>query len=116
MKIDAALTDMKSVVEEMFWLAYQASHVVGMGLMQSRNNATKAEIVLAVRALNGNAFYADYVYGRMMKLMLRLSDDGKQLEVPDTVPVFDYQSWCFRYPTYKDLFYAAFASYKTVTA
>ena len=110
MKIDAALTDMPLVVEEMFWLAYQASHVVGMGIMQSRNDATKAEIVLAV-----HAGHADYVFGRQMKLMLRLSADGKQLEVPDAVPVFDYQSWCFRYPTYENLFYAAFATYKGKT-
>ena len=116
MRIKAALDDMPLVVEEMFWLAYKASQVIGMGYMQARDEATKAEVMSSTAAIAGNAYYADYVFGRMMKLMLRLSADGKQLEVPDTVPMFDYQSWCFRYPTYNDLFNAAFASYKKVTA
>lgn len=116
MKIKAASIDMPQIVEEMFWLAYQASRVVGMGILQARNDATKADVLASLATVYGNGLHADYVYGRMMKLLIRLSDDGKQIEVPDMVPMYDYQSWCFRYPTYDDLFNAAFASYKKVTA
>lgn len=109
--IKAALEDMPLIVAEMFWLAYQAAHVVGMGIMQARSNATKEEVQGDIW-LSATGYHADYVFGRMVKLTIKLNHDRNQIEVPDTVPMYDYQSWCYRYPTYQDLFNAAFASYK----
>ena len=51
----------------------------------------------------------DYVMGRMMKL--RFAVQGNKLtDISDGKPRGDYQSWCFEYKTYADLFDAAEAA------
>jgi hypothetical protein len=52
--------------------------------------------------------YGDYVFGRMMKLSINWTKDA--VEVRDSEPRRDYQSWCGVYPTYADLIEAAVKS------
>lgn len=54
------------------------------------------------------AFHADYVFGRMMKLMIQW--DETSVTVNDTSPRHDYQSWCYQYTTYQGLIEAAIES------
>lgn len=90
------------VAKRAFFLAYQASHVVGMGFLQAEQGVTEAEITSHVR---DNKLYGDYVFGRMMKL--RLEWNHEAVIVPDSVPHPEYQSWCSVYPTYASLIDAA---------
>lgn len=112
MKLKAAFEDMPLIVDQMFWLAYQASQVIGMGHLQARNQTTKVEVLAELSLPSPGYKYADYIFGRMMKMYVLLTDGDTRAEVPDAVPMYDYQSWCFRYPTYEDLFHTALATYK----
>lgn len=102
------------VVKEMFWLAYQASFVVGMGLLQKRNDVTKEQVFDNLvnsadypRRHNfaKDYYYADYVFGRMMKLGLTVEEGAISIKIEDVDP--EYQSWGQKYPTYEALFLAA---------
>lgn len=87
-----------AVAHEAMWLAYQASRVAGLGALQARET-TKEQF---------NKDYgleADYGYGRMMKIYLRVDD--KTLRFNDGSPRGDYQSWAYTYRTYSDLIDAA---------
>lgn len=103
------------VAKEMFWLAFQAcEHPLGMGWLQDRPGATKEDVWSNVSG--GKSDYAisfgtptkptgDYVFGRMMKLYVEVTNDG--IIFPDGTPRDDYQSWAVKYPTYLDLVAAA---------
>lgn len=98
----------RAVDEEAFWLAYQASSVVGMGHLQSRRGATKGDVLAAIpfEERDGKTVaHADYVMGRMMKLGIGVTASG--IEVSDFAPRADYQSWCYAYPTNAALIEAA---------
>ena len=108
----------EAVAKQMMWLAWQACGApLGMGVLQDAPKATKEDVWQNVitqgdyqgRPPNANgAYYADYVFGRMMKLSLQY-DDGT-IELPDREPTIDYQSWSRKYPTYESLFNAAVMS------
>lgn len=52
-----------------------------------------------------NRFSLDYVEGRMVKLWIsRLDNDQWEIPPqPSETPTPDYQSWCWKYPTYTEL-------------
>lgn len=103
-----------SVAKRAVYLAWQAcGGPVGMGVHQDRGDQTEGEVwahAADQRDYPGKPKFADrvscdYVMGRMMKLYFRI--EGKAINVPESVPRGDYQSWCHTYPTYDSLFAAA---------
>lgn len=102
------------IAKRMCWLAWQASQVMGMGVLQNRS-MTEDQVWSAATGGPGGDYpiphgsvsevNADYVAGRMMKLRLKLSYEG--VTVSDAPPRSDYQSWCKTYPTYDALIVAA---------
>lgn len=104
----------ESVLKEALWLAYcSAGHPVGMGIYQSNPTATKEDVWknatgigdYPVATSREGMLYADYVFGRMMKL--RINYGKKTIEVPDRELRWDYQAWSRTYKTYADLIDAA---------
>lgn len=100
------------VAKRAFFLAYQASPVVGMGHLQKREGVTEEDVWSEVA--HATSPYGDYVFGRMMKVGMNLDPDG--IEVRDIEPRADYQGWCHAYPTYKDLIEAAIEDLAKVPA
>jgi len=112
--------DAKEVVEEMFWLAWNAcGGTQGYGFLQDKPEASREEVLVNVGcsgdydmhiSTHSGQLYGDYVFGRMMKLGLNYE---KGIVIfRDTPPRADYQSWCVKYPSYIDLLNAALASLK----
>jgi hypothetical protein len=112
----------EAVVQEAFWLAWQAcGGPLGMGVFQDRPGVTKEDVLrniarrgdypgLAKMEAEGRVFpankpgemYADYVFGRMMKLGLRWNETAVLVD-EDHNPRPDYQGWSRTYPTYEAL-------------
>ena len=113
-----AVDNPKAVIEEAFWLAWQAcGGPMGMGVFQDRAGATKEEVVANVTSAGDYSaatqsqpgeMYGDYVFGRMMKLSLQFTDT--EVDVPEGVPRGNYQSWCGTYESYEALIRAAIES------
>ena len=103
-----------AVAKEAVWLAWQAcGGPSGMGFLRNNPGADKEAVW---KNAYGNEdyktrhgapedVYADYVFGRMMKLYFRIA--GNSLNIPTDECRRDYQSWCGKYPTYSALFDAA---------
>lgn len=108
----------QQVAKRIVYLAWQAcGGPTGMGFLQDRPNATEEEVWKnAVGRLDypgeplndESRIYADYVFGRMMKLSVRVA--GDKVLLPTDIPRRDYQGWCGKYPTYDDLFLASVIS------
>lgn len=104
MKITVPASQVQPVVSKFFYLAWKASFVVGMGILQDRPNATEQEVfihiirsadyAMPVHGVN-NRTSADYVFGRMMKLDISVSRNGEDydLEVSDSPANPSYNSW-----------------------
>ena len=98
----------EQVVKRAFWLAWNASQVVGMGVLQDNPRATEDDVWECVGKVGLNEFSADYLFGRMMKMFLGL--DQNEIKTPTRDLSLDYQSWCGTYASYEDLVHAAIAS------
>lgn len=66
------------LAKRIFFLAYNASSVMGMGVLQARDSVSEDDVW---RHIVGDRFqskagspYADYVYGRMMKVGFEYND------------------------------------------
>lgn len=104
-----------SVAKEALWLAWLAcGGPLGMGFLQDRPKATKEEVwdnAVNKRDYPGalkpsnTKIYADYVFGRMMKLGFEIS--GKSIKFSDAKLDREYQGWAVVYPTYESLFASA---------
>ena len=92
----------EQIVKRALFLAYQASRVVGMGILSAQDGVTEEMLWEPQRLGWANA---DYAYGRMMKFSLRYND--KSIEPREGALRSDYQSWCREYPTYQALLDAA---------
>lgn len=103
------------IVKEMYWLAWQAcGGTTGMGHFQDCPDATEEDVWGSVTTqtdinqARGSAccsLYADYVFGRMMKMGLGIDINGVISWSPaDTRP--DYQSWTRsgKYSGYEDVY------------
>ena len=106
-----------NVASRALFLAYNAAGVFGMGVFQAQNNKTEQEVfdnVVYKRDYPGQRqtpdmtnfrLYADYVFGRMMKLVINVNNNA--LKFSDDKPRLDYQSWGSTYKSYDKLFKAA---------
>lgn len=106
-----------NVASRALFLAYNAAGVFGMGAFQAQENKSENEVFNNV--LTGGDYpgrtqipnmtncrlYADYVFGRMMKLVITINNNT--LEFSDDKPRLDYQSWGSTYKSYIKLFKAA---------
>lgn len=103
--------DTEEIVKLAFWLAFQASHPMGLGFLQSEAAAVATEDdvwdkVSKQESSDGSLrFSADYIYGRMMKMNLCIRDG--EITFPSHKISPDYESWCLKYATYEDLLKAA---------
>lgn len=109
----------KKVVKRAFYLAWIAcKRTQGMGFLKNCPNASEEEVWNNVQT-NGDypsikrkkekrKEFADYVFGRMMKLALEW--DGKYVFYPERKPSISYQSWCTQYENYEKLLITADAS------
>lgn len=111
----------EAVVKEAFWLAWQAcGGPRGMGIFQDKPDATKEEVwdnierkgdypnPHGMATIRTERMYADYVFGRMMKVGFEY--DETAVAVPDWEPTPGYQGWCHLYPTYQSLIEAAISA------
>lgn len=103
-----------AVAKEAMWLAWQAAGgAQGMGVFRNNPGAGKDDVWknaynqedYSMRHGDASSVNADYVFGRMLKLYFRMN--GATLEFRDDKPRGDYQSWCYVYKTYAELFDAA---------
>jgi hypothetical protein len=110
---ESALTLAKRIL----FLAYEASSVFGMGAFQARDNVTEEQVWTNTVTrgdyggfpANDKNIYADYVFGRMMKLSFHVKDNTINYDGNDKTKL-DYQSWGAKYKTYTKLFQAAIKS------
>lgn len=109
----------QDVVKRALFLAYAAcGHATGMGILQARDSVTEEQVCKNVLGAEdypgGNLFrgnkvvedgkssvYADYVFGRMMKV--GFTWQGDEIEVRTDAPRWDYQGWCIKYKSYQEL-------------
>ncbi len=71
----------KMLLAIIVWTFYEQSHAVGMGFLQAVPAAKARELIIKHVSLiedsNGVlTFNTDYLFGRMMKTTLRVSDNG----------------------------------------
>jgi len=121
-RLDLENADMKIITNDptalakrAFWLAWQAClKPTGMGVLQDTPLASEEDVWSRVTGGGDNGLprgsrfhelYADYIFGRMMKCDLAITEDG--VEIPTTKPRHDYQGWCWAYETYENLIQAA---------
>ena len=71
-------------IRRMFFLAYNASDVYGMGFLQEKEDASEEEVWKNIQNCGdypgptssvGGKFVADYVFGHMMKLYITVEGD-----------------------------------------
>jgi len=103
------------VAKRAFWLAWQAcGGTLGSGFLQDRADANEDLVWLNVIAAGDypgsiknptDKPYADYVFGRMLKVGMTLGSNT--ISIQDSAPHDDYQAWCTTYPTYRALIEAA---------
>jgi hypothetical protein len=107
------------IAEEMFWLAWNAcGKPLGMGVFRDRPRATRDDVWKNVKTAGDypggqsykrpNEIDGDYVFGRMMKMHLKVNADS--IIFSDCELDIEYQGWCGVYPTYEALFNAAVKS------
>lgn len=114
------------VLQEYFYSAWQKSSVMGFGILQDRPNATKEQVLANVLNSDDYAFsfnsenrvYADYVFGRMMKMGVTIKRQGEgafavcELETSDNPAKVDYQSWAVEFPNESAVMLEALKSVK----
>ena len=111
-KIDG---DLNTFLRAFFFLAYRAAGgATGMGTFQARSDVTPAQVLDNVRNSGDypgesqntdEHIHADYVFGRMLKVGLRVEGDEIIVASGEARP--DYQGWARTYPKYEDLVKAA---------
>jgi hypothetical protein len=109
--------DSNELVKQFFYLAWKAcGGPLGMGYLQDNPTADADRVFDNVKSAgdypgyftpctNGK-YYADYVFGRMMKVGLNVLDNGV-ITTSDYTPTPDYQAWCHEFPTDAALLEAA---------
>lgn len=117
------------VVKEAVWLAWKAcGGPTGMGFFQDFPGATKDQVWQVAMAghdvrvggeqkmgeASAGRIYADYVFGRMMKLQMGWDNTTSEVFVPDHQPRDDYQGWSLRYTSYTMLVEEADKSLKAI--
>lgn len=117
-KFRTVLHSPEKVAKRAIYLAWKASSVEGMGFLRDNPEATEDDVWKAANSADypsdsknprtkGNKLIisADYVFGRMMKLLLVVTEDS--IEYRDDVLRIEYESWCDSFNSYPDLLAAA---------
>jgi hypothetical protein len=99
--------DNQQLAKRVFFLAYEASPVMGMGFLQARDGMTEEKV--CEEYARGDGYHADYAYGRMMKTSVVVRPNGVDINY-GREPRADYQGWGRRYPTNAALLEAAMES------
>ena len=106
----------EDVVKRAIYLAWKSSDVIGRGVLQDRGEQTEDAVWDNAR-IKGDYpgaedrkpqdghVYADYVFGRMMKIILGWDD--KAITYMEDKPRPDYQMWALTYKSYLELLEAA---------
>lgn len=106
-----------ALAKKALFLAWKAcDEPVGIGILKIRSQATEDEVwnnaisnadypKLPNQTTSETKVYADYVFGKMMKIGFRIEDNA--IIVSDFLPDHQYQDWSRKYPKYEDLFNAA---------
>lgn len=89
-------------LKKMAALAVNASEPMGMGILHFQARQYKPEEFNVSRGID-----LDYHQGRMVKLYIRRYENTELIDLPETAPRIDYQSWASAYPTYAALAKAA---------
>ena len=98
------------IVRRMFWLAWNAcGSPQGMGVLQDNPIATEEGVWDNVcncgdypgPPQNTDGYSGDYVFGRMVKLFVRV--EGNTITLHDTKPNPSYQGWAHAFETYGQL-------------
>lgn len=108
-KITTHHENAKELAKRAFFLAWEAcGGPLGLGILQDNPSATEDQVwdIITRDYDSGDGrMSADYVFGRMMKLTLTVSDNT--ISFYDSEPAPDYQAWCVKYPTIETLLTAA---------
>jgi hypothetical protein len=107
------------VAKRALFLAYQHSRLLGLGVLQKRDNASEEDVwqaCVGAHDYRGSQFkkappgqaHADYVFGRHMKVDFRWTDSTVEAHAQN-----DDQAWCANYTSTDALLQAAIASLKT---
>lgn len=119
--------ELNDTIRRVFFLAWKAcGSPQGMGMFQDRGPGMTEDPVWDNIARRGDYpggpaigkppidqkngigdAYADYVFGRMMKLSVQFNFKELTLTISDSTPRWDYQAWCGTYKTYDALVDAA---------
>jgi hypothetical protein len=104
-----------NVASRALFIAYNASLVFGMGAFKAQENKTENEVfnnvitkgdypgkLQSIPDMSNCHLYADYVYGRMMKLKMTIVNNTIQFY--DDKPKIGFQSWATTYKSYNKLF------------
>jgi hypothetical protein len=120
MEIKVAAEQTKAIVDEAFWLAWQAcGGTFGMGFLQDRSGVDKAAVIKNVETAGDycgishsrpGEMDADYVFGLMMKMHVKFDKAAGIITVRDGKVDLSYQAWGRKYPTYEALMKAAIES------
>ncbi len=115
MKFELVKGSMDDLLKNFFYLAWKAcGGPLGMGSLQNRpgadidtvwNNVKTAGDYPGGSRTRSGEYYADYVFGRMMKVGLQIQDST--IELSDFPPNIDYQAWCHKYADAAQLLQAA---------
>jgi len=107
----------EDVAKQFFWLAWKAARSPsGSGWLQNFPEATIENVWENVctagdypgkRLQKDGHLYADYVFGRMLKVGLILNTEQNSVEINDCQASPDYQDWSDVFPTVKALLEAA---------
>lgn len=114
-KFKTVLHSPEKVAKRAIYLAWKASSVEGMGFLRDNPEATEDDVwnnVFNSSDYPGDSkdprtegskliISADYVFGRMMKLLLVIVEDG--VEYRDDVLRMEYESWHVSFRSYPDL-------------
>jgi hypothetical protein len=100
--------DNQLIAQRAFFMAYNASPVMGMGFLQERSGVTEEQLCKDYGDPK-HGLYADYAHGRMMKTGITWSPAGVEINRGNE-PRADYQGWGRRYPTNAALLEAAMES------
>lgn len=123
MKFTVPSEQVEPLMRRMFFLAWKAcGGPVGMGILQDRGpieteedvwgNIQTAADYTSNHHIKPGQVYADYVFGRMMKMGVKYGAENADtgfIETRDGDLSPDYESWCEKYPSYEALAQAAAA-------
>jgi hypothetical protein len=105
------------LLKEAAWLAWNHSIIRGKGVIQANPGATKEDLWGAIAEAHdydgnplmkprgeteGMYYNMDYVFGKAMKLRVTVCKDG--ILIPVHTPDGNYETWSWKYPTFKALF------------